>query len=607
MDEPQPESRRSVLSFFRSRTFFFITILVFPLVSVCGSLRAWETPVSLEWPLAAVLFVLLIASLAVSKKRCKDYFPQASLLWRLLLLSAVCDCACNLFAFVAPWQLPISIFMMMGCVCLLWVLLRWGSLLLWAPFIFLQLAQQVGHYQYGTRLNSLVLAETMEASAEELLTYLTPLNMTIAICAFVGAVIFFISLGRMLKQAHSKWSLFNAGLLFCLLSYLVGMVQPPHHRRPEYYWPAVEAYDLFMACSEALMHNQATIEQAEGLPLPTSKPSSMHTLKGKEGVVLVVHIGESVRADRMSLNGYERDTTPWLRSQTGLINFPDCISAACDTCQAQIAILTNARRDIWNKQPEMQPTTGSVLELFHRHGFKVYSFFGQRCGQKLKYDRVVRVLTKCSEARFNAPGSPWTSLPQISSVVDANRKDNLLVFINNEGSHTPFNYYDKATAPFLPSATNFQNPAAHAEEVNNAYDNTVHYTDEFIRRVVQVLRGRPFIYLYISDHGEYLGHDGLWGRAALGESKYNYHSTTGCRVGMFVITSPDFEKMHPHFAQALQQMRTNSTQTVAQEHIFHTLLGLFGISTPYYDATLDICSDKMQPYSGLKPEPTPQP
>ncbi len=607
MDEPQPEPRCSALSFFRSRTFFFITVSVLPLVSVYKSLCAWEQPFSLEWPVAAVLFVLLVIGFAVSKKRGNGNLPHASLLWLLLLLSAVCDCACNLYAFIAPWQLPTSIFLMMGCTCLLWVLLRWGCLVLWIPFIFLQLAQQVGYHQYGTRLNSLVLAETMEASADELLTYLTPFNMSIAIGAFIGAVLFFYLLGRMLCRARSKWSLLNAGLLFCLLGYLVGIVQPPHKRKPEYFWPAVEAYELFMACSEALLHNQATIEQAEGLPLPTLKPSSMGTLKGKEGVVLVVHIGESVRADRMSLNGYERDTTPWLRTQTGLINFPNCISSACDTCQAQIAILTNARRDIWNKQPEMQPTTGSVLELFNNHGFKVYSFFGQRSGQKLKYDRVVRMLTKCSEERFNAPGSPWTSLPQIASVVNANRKDNLLVFINNEGSHTPFHHYDKKTAPFLPSATNFQNPAAHAEEVNNAYDNTVHYTDEFIRRVVQTLRGRPFVYLYVSDHGEYLGHDGLWGRAALGESKYNYHSTTGCRVGMFVLTSPGVDKLHPHFAEALQQMRTNSTRTVAHEHIFHTLLGLFGVSTPYYDASLDICSEQMQPYSGPMPESITQP
>lgn len=607
MSEQQTATSHSLLRCLGSRAFFMIAVAVFPLISASKSLKAWEAPFCMEWPVAVVLLVLLLASLGVCRWRGKAYLPQSSVLWFLLLLSAACDCACNLYAFVAPWQLPTSILLMMGCTCILWVFLRWGSLLLWTPFIFLQLAQQVGFHQYGTRLNSLVLAETLEASSEELLTYLTPFNMGIAIGAFVGAVLFFYLMGRILRQVHSGWSLLNAGLLFCLMGYLVGVAAPPHKRKPEYFWPVVEGYDLFMACSEALLHNQATIEQAENLPSPTDKPSSISTLQGKEGVVLVLHIGESVRADRMSLNGYEKDTTPWLRRQTRLINFPYCISAACDTCQAQIAILTDARRDIWNKQPEMQPTTGSVLELFDKHGFRVYSFFGQRCGQKLKYDRVVRVLTKCSVERFNAPGSPWTSLPQIASVVDANRRDNLLVFINNEGSHTPFHHYDKTTAPFQPSATNFQNPSAHAAEVNNAYDNTVHYTDEFIRRVVQTLRGRPFVYLYISDHGEYLGHDGIWGRAALGESKYNYHSTTGCRVGMFVLSSPEFDALHPHFTTALQRMQQNSGKTVGQEHIFHSLLGLFGISTPYYNATLDLCSDQMQPYSGPMPESSLQP
>lgn len=595
-----------MLAFIRSRVLFFIIILVLLLVSVYKSLQAWESSFALPtWPLLLGLVVLLSATLGVSKWRGYDYLPPTAFLWWIFLLSVISDCACNLYAFIAPWQLPTSIFLMMGSVCLLWVFLRWGSLILWVPFVFLQLAQQVGFHQYGSRLNSLVLAETMEASADELLTYLTPFNMSMAVAAFLGAILFFYLLGRLLRRVPSKWSLVNAGVLFCLLGYLVGMSLPPHKRKAEYFWPIVEGYDLFSACSEALLHNQATIEQAESLPLPTLQPSAMGTLSGKEGVVLVVHIGESVRADRMSLNGYEKDTTPWLKSQPHLINFPDCISAACDTCQAQIAILTDARRDIWNKQAEMQPTTGSVLELFHAHGFKVYSFFGQRSGQKLKYDRVVRVLTKCSEERFNAPGSPWTSLPQIASVLDSHRKDNVLVFINNEGSHTPFHHYDKKTAPFLPSASNFQNPAAHAQEVNNAYDNTVHYTDEFIRRVVKALQGRPFVYLYISDHGEYLGHDGIWGRAALGEQQIHYHNTTGCRVGMFILSSPDFETTHPHFAKALQQVRANSSKTVGQEHIFHTLLGLFDISTPYYRAELDICSERMRPYDGPMPPTLP--
>ena len=120
-------------------------------------------------------------------------------------------------------------------------------------------------------------------------------------------------------------------------------------------------------------------------------------------------------------------------------------------------------------------------------------------------------------------------------------------------------------------------------------------------QIGEMLNGRPFIYVYVSDHGEYLGHDGIWGRAALGESQFSYHETDGSRVGMFVLTSPQFDETHPHFAQALSQLREHATMSVGHEHIFHTLLGMFGISSPYYDAKLDLCSPAAQPYSGPKP------
>ncbi len=590
----------------QSRRAFFLLVLAVSLVSAAGGFAvrdsAW-TPEEL-WSTDSLWVVLLSLLLAggayLSRRRGQSLLPSGSLLWGLLGLALVYDVTSNLFAFAAPWQLPLSVLLTMGCLCLLRGLLRGWASLLWFPFFLLELAQVAGFLEYGTRINSLVLAETMEASGEEALAYLTPGNL----CLLAGAVVLaalFCLLQRWLLRRQKRLQLMNAGFLFCLLSSLFVLSIPPHLKSSDYYWPVAEVRELYRAGQEALTYNQATIQQAESLPSPTLQPSSISTLRGGEGVVLVVHIGESVRADRMSINGYVRDTTPWLRRQKDLINFPDCISAACDTCQAQIAILTDARRGVHETNPDLLPRTGSVLELFDANTFTVYSFFGRRSGQQLKYDRVVRMLTRCSAERFNAPGSPWTSVPQMSDVLRAHRRENLVLFINNEGSHTPFSHFDAEHPPFTPAGDSFESPSRHAEEVNNAYDNTVHYTDEFVRRVIRELKGRPFVYLYISDHGEYLGHDGIWGRAALGESRHKYHSTTGCRVGMFVLASPELEKLHPHFAEALRTLREQSSMTVGQEHVFHTLLGLFGVQTPWYNPLLDLTRPGALPYSGPRP------
>lgn len=557
------------------------------------------TPSMCLW-LAGGLLLLMAAGIVWARKRGQAALPATSTLWSLLIYAAACDVLCNLAALSIPAGLPLSVFLTMASICLLWGLLRRLSLLYWFAFFALQLAQQVGYAQYGSRINSLVLAETIESSGEEALAYLSPQNMLICVSILVISGLLCWLLTLILRHEKKRIAMLNGALLWAACACLFAPAMPKE--RLDDYWPAYESYLLYHAWTEALFHNQATIKQAESLPSPTNSPSSMHTLKGDEGLILVVHIGESVRADRMSLNGYERDTTPWLRRQERLINFPQCISAACDTCQAQIAILTDARRDIYENDPAMLPHTGSVLELFQTHGFKVYSFFGKRNATQLKYDRVVRILTRCSEKRFHAPGSPWTSVPQMADTLHRlDPKQNAIIFINNEGSHTPFYHYDRENPPFSPASSIFENPASHAEAINNAYDSTVHYTDEFVRRVVNLLHGRPWAYLYISDHGEYLGHDGIWGRAGLGESQRDYHSTSGCRVGMFLITSPDFEQLHPHIATALQNIAAHADMTIGHEHIFHTLLGLFDLHTPFYTPTLDLSSPHVQPYTGPHP------
>ena len=587
----------------KSRLFFLAVVLLVAAFMSWKGAYTWRVDFEFPWwGYGAVALPLLAAGgMLLARRLNKDALPGAGALWVVILLSFAVDSICNLYAYSTPWQLHLSVLMSMGVMLLLWAVLRSGAIVFWVLFLVLEMMQLVGYEQYGSRINSLVVAEIIEASWEEAQAYLTPVNLGLLVAAVILSVLFCWGLQRTLRRQQSL-AMFNAACLFGGASLAFGLLVPPNKQKQDFYWPVPELPLLYAAASEALTINEATINQVESLNSPAEQPSALHTLKGGEGVVLVVHVGESIRADRMSLNGYERDTTPWLRQQQNLINFPSCISAACDTCKAEIAILTDGRRDIMGAAPEMLPKTGSVLELFTANGFEMYSFFGRRCAQKLKYDRVVLMLTRRSKQKFNAPGSPWTSVSQMQEVLQkVPAGQNLLFFVNNEGSHTPFEHYDRQNTPFAPAAVHFQNPAAQAVEVNNAYDSTIHYTDEYFRRVAEAIGHRPFVYLYVSDHGEYLGHDGMWGRAALGEQHTRYHATAGCKVGMFVLYNEAFARLHPHFSEKLQQMRANAGLTVAHEHIFHTLLGLFQLETPHYDSSLDLSSPSVRPYDGPQP------
>ena len=547
-----------------------------------------------------VLLVGAVVGGLAARRRGQAMLPPLRLLLWLTLFCLVCVYAFTPTAYSAPFCVHISLMMAAGCFCLSWGVLRHRCLWFWGPFLLWELIQSAAFVQYGTRINSLVLAETLESSWEEALAYITLLNVLLLGVA-IALVWFICRLIKKMLQSAPRMALGNAGMLLCGASLLFCFPLPGEDFEHEVYWPSGELVAIYLNFDEALHHNIATVHLVESLPSPAEQPSSISTLKGDEGVVLVVHVGESLRADRMSINGYTRDTTPWLRSCRHIINFPQCVSAACDTCQAQIAILTDARRDIYETAPDLVARTGSVLDLFHANGFRLYSFMGIPYNSKLKYDRVIRLLTRRSAQRFNSISGPWGSVPQIQEVLRSNPTSNLVFFINNEGSHTPFKYYNHDNPPFTPASSNFQNPASNAQAINNAYDNTVHYTDEFFRRVAESLQGRPFVYIYVSDHGEYLGENGIWGRGGLGESGVSYHETDGCYVGMFVLYSPEFAALHPHFAQALQQMQQNASEVVAHEHVFHTLLGLFGIESPHYNPALDLASPTAQPYAGPRP------
>ncbi len=554
--------------------------------------------------IASVLLLVLAFGMLWAWRHHREWLPDADKLWCIFALAAAYSLIGNVALYNPGSHFLVSAFCAFGVLCLLWALLKQYALLFWIPFAFVEMVQHGAFRQYGMHINRPpVLAEMFEASYDEVMVYLTPLNISLMVLVLLLSFGLAWAQKSLLRQVP-RLPLANMGILSLLLAGGALAVSSPEDKSEHNLWPVYEACLIPANIRGANLINDQTESYVKSLPSPADKPSSLATLQGQEGVVLVLHIGESVRADRLSLNGYTnkgRSTTPWLCSQQkkgSLINYSDCISAAPHTCTALITMLTDARRQFLHPNADYGAKAGSVLDLFSANGFSVYSFLGMLDRQVLKYDTVVSAFTRTAAERFNAPGNPHTIVPALGKVVAEHPQQNMVLFINNEGSHVPFGYYETASAPFLPAEPCLSNPVAHAEAVNNAYDNTIHYTDEFIRRVVDKLQGRPFVYVYVSDHGEYLGHDGLWGRGGVSE---RYHSTSGSRVGMFIITSPEFEARHPHFAKAVQNLRSHVEMTVGHEHLYHTLLGMVGIQTPYYDAAFDLCREHPAPYTGPQP------
>ncbi len=98
----------------------------------------------------------------------------------------------------------------------------------------------------------------------------------------------------------------------------------------------------------------------------------------------------------------------------------------------------------------------------------------------------------------------------------AKQNSDVLIVLHQKGSHGPAYYkrYPDAFRQFTPDCRDSDLGKCTAEEIVNAYDNTILYTDDFLDRVLDLLSRHQDRYeptmLYVSDHGESLGEMGVF-------------------------------------------------------------------------------------------------
>lgn len=528
----------------------------------------------------------------------------------LFIASATLILTCNHRLYIYWHQFPICIMFTMAMLALSFSLLRFHAIIIWLPIVSIEAMRSVCFWKFGIEINSQAISAILAASNSEIVGFATFENICIIILILAASFSLLYSLNNILKRSKSL-PLFTFGIFMASIALLIRSTAFPVQLCDQSNaWPVLSISSLANSASSSTKNTEKILSIVSALPSPTCEKTSISTIDGKEGVVCILHIGESVRADRLSLNGYKNDTTPWLRTQTRLTNYPTCISSAPETIKAFTTILTNGRYNIeYAPDKRYLPSVGSIVDLFSANGFACAAFWGSNDRALITdtpFSLVKRKLTMNCKWTINR-GDSHGQILQIHNYIRETDSTNQFILINNAGSHMPFYDYDTKAPAFTPTdpmafyRSPMTNPSD-AEKANNAYDNTIHHTDDFIRKLLSGLEGKPYIYIYVGDHGEYIGQDGnKWMRSAL-EHPDDYYNTQGCMVPLLFIVSPEMEKLNPHFANAVAQLKEHSQMVTAHEHIFHTLLGFFGIKTPFYDSSLDLTSPDAKPYTGPQPQ-----
>lgn len=130
-------------------------------------------------------------------------------------------------------------------------------------------------------------------------------------------------------------------------------------------------------------------------------------------------------------------------------------------------------------------------------------------------------------------------------------------------------------------------PKARLEETVNAYDNSIVDLDASVHRMIALLKDRPAIYFYCSDHGVALGEEGKMFQGHVLPPVY--------RPAMFVWYSDAFASRYPDMVRAL---KANRLKAVSHDHIFHTLLSLASIRSEIVRNGLNLSSPDVR-----KPRP----
>ena len=127
---------------------------------------------------------------------------------------------------------------------------------------------------------------------------------------------------------------------------------------------------------------------------------------------------------------------------------------------------------------------------------------------------------------------------------------------------------------FTPVCTTVEMSKANRDELMNAYDNTIVYTDYLIHSVIEVLRkveDRNCCMLYVSDHGESLGENNLY------------------MHGVPMMMAPREQIEIPFIVWSSdKKLSIKNLNEVGQYHVFHSILRFLDVESPIYDEKMNI-------------------
>jgi len=485
---------------------------------------------------------------------------------------------------------------------------------IWAWFPLVLLAPQelfyIATYQKVTDAHAMaIIAETDLAEAAG---YLSGLGWLI-LPAVLGMMLLFVLTSAVFKVQQYRWLSYGRPLVWTASLLLVGWLWQLELQYNKLYpvdpaassaetvlarRPLPNSHNLFhqsyplnllLAANEFRVQKAALADVAdkvEDFKFGANQPQP----PAARQIYLLV-IGETLRPDRLQLNGYHRSTTPRLAGLGDVISFTDIISPWSWT-RMSVPVIISRKSEL---DQQYFSAEKSLVAAFAEAGFAT-AWLSTQSPLGVHDSSVALHAAEADEVQYLNPvgykkaGFYDEVLIKAVQRILAQQAQKQLIVLHTLGSH--FSYADRYPDHFdlfQPSGKGQaigMHSRANKEMLNNAYDNTVAYTDYLLFNLIKSLQQQDAIssLLYVSDHGENL-FDG-----DCNKSGHGHHTEYDYRVAAMWWGSAQFRQQYPQLAHQIAMNRQHPGST---RQIFHTMLHLAQIGYPTAQPELSLAQSPL--------------
>lgn len=327
--------------------------------------------------------------------------------------------------------------------------------------------------------------------------------------------------------------------------------------------------------------NRIALDEREQILLPNATFDSQ-TPSRKEVVVLI--IGEAARAEDFSHYGYAKDTNEFTKA-TSIIALPFGQSCATNTISSTACILTHEGSTASSHtkfEPLPSYLTRSGVETIYRTNNS-----GPPPVNVTTYERAGEIAARCTTGACPQPRLDEALNWGLANALNASKANRIFVTLHQSGSHGPAYYskYPKAFAHFKPECKTVQVSKCSQEELSNAYDNSIRYTDFLLADLITQLKtvDADAVMIYVSDHGQSLGESGFYLHGAP-----NAIAPRQQREIPFLVWMSEGFKTR----KGITEKDVIPAETFPHDFPFHSVMGAFGMKSDIYKPEFDIFSKK---------------